>query len=175
MMPVEVDETPLRGESPSAYVSRLAVAKASALWSRLGEIERAPVLGSDTTVALGADIYGKPLNRADGIRMLQSLAGRTHQVHTAVALRQAAGIDTRLNVSEVTFATLTLAECEAYWASGEPEGKAGGYAVQGLAAAFITRIVGSYSGIMGLPLAETTELLRRIDWTLRDVLRGAHV
>ena len=172
-MPVDVDETPLRGESPAAYVSRLAAVKASALWERLSDSERAPVLGSDTTVALGTEIYGKPLHRDDGIRMLQSLAGRTHEVHTAVALRHAGGIDTRSSVSEVTFANLTLAECAAYWESGEPEGKAGGYAVQGLAAAFITRMTGSYSGIMGLPLAETADLLQGIGWTLEHMLRGS--
>lgn len=172
VMPVEVDESPLRGESPAIYVSRLAVAKAEALWRGLDVAERAPVLGSDTTVALGTEIFGKPLDRADGIRMLQSLAGHTHQVHTAVALRHSSGVDTRLSVSEVTFAPLLRTECEAYWNSGEPEGKAGGYAVQGLAAAFITHITGSYSGIMGLPLAETAELLSGIGWKLQDLLRG---
>jgi septum formation protein len=173
VMPVDVDETLLRGESPSAYVSRLAAAKASALWARLTDTDRAAVLGSDTTVALGTEIYGKPLNRADGIRMLRSLAGRTHEVHTAVALRHAGGMESCVSVSEVTFANLTVAECETYWESGEPGGKAGGYAVQGLAAAFITRISGSYSGIMGLPLAETVDLLRGIGWTLEYVFRGS--
>jgi septum formation protein len=172
VMPVDVDETPLGGESPSTYVSRLAAAKAQTLWAGLADSDRAPVLGSDTTVALGNELYGKPLDRADGIRMLQSLAGRTHAVHTAVALRHERGIDTRVSVSEVTFAALGRMQCEAYWDSGEPDGKAGGYAVQGLAATFITRIAGSYSGIMGLPLAETADLLSHIGWTLERMLKG---
>ena len=99
--------------------------------------------------------------------MLQLLSGRTHQVHTAVALRSAAGHDLRLNISEVTFRELTMTEMRAYWRSGEPAGKAGGYAVQGRAAVFISRIAGSYSGIMGLPLYETGELLASLPQPIR--------
>jgi septum formation protein len=162
--PVDIDESRIGAESPADYVSRLAVAKAQALWERLPASERLPVLGSDTTVALGQEIFGKPQDRDEGIAMLRRLAGRTHQVFTAVALCCADSsqpCDLRLSMSEVTFGTLTEAECAAYWASGEPQGKAGGYAVQGLAAVFITRIAGSYSGIMGLPLAEMAQLLKK--------------
>ncbi len=164
--PATVDETPRPGESPPDYVSRLAVAKAGALWDRLRQGERKPVLGADTTVALGHDILGKPLDRADGLAMLQRLSGQTHQVFTAIALRSETGTDLRLSASDVTFRVLASDECEAYWLTGEPLDKAGGYAVQGLAAAFITHIAGSYSGIMGLPLAETAELLAAVGWSL---------
>lgn len=164
--PATIDETPQPGEVPPDYVGRLARTKAEALWDRLPAGERKPVLGADTTVALGKDILGKPLHRADGLAMLQRLSGRTHQVFTAVALRSENGTDMRLSASDVTFRALTPAECEAYWATGEPLDKAGGYAVQGLAAAFITHIAGSYSGIMGLPLAETSALLAVVGWSL---------
>jgi len=166
--PVDIDEQILGGELPAAYVRRLALAKAEALWSRLGDEERQPVLGSDTTVALGNDILGKPLDQADGLRMLQRLSARTHQVYTAVALRHAGGCESRLSVSDVTFRALSSMEMAAYWRTGEPADKAGGYAIQGRAAAFIERIAGSYSGIVGLPLYETGELLHMIGFTLLD-------
>ncbi len=160
--PATLDESRLAGEPPADYVSRLARAKAEALWEALLPTERKPVLGADTTVAIDGDVLGKPLDKADAVRMLERLSGRTHQVYTAVALRHAGGCDARLSVSDVTFRPLTLEECRSYWETGEPADKAGGYAVQGRAAAFITRIAGSYSGIMGLPLAETAELLGKI-------------
>lgn len=166
--PVDIDESILCGERPAAYVRRLAIAKAEALWSRLGEGERHPVLGSDTTVALGNDVLGKPADRADGLSMLQRLSSRTHQVYTAVALRHARGCESRLSVSDVTFRALSSMEMDAYWRTREPVDKAGGYAVQGLAALFIERIAGSYSGIVGLPLYETGELLHMIGYTLLD-------
>jgi septum formation protein len=161
--PVNIDESRLGRESPQEYVCRLAAAKAEMLWGRLSDDERLPVLGSDTTVALGDDVFGKPQDRDEGIAMLLRLAGRTHEVFTAVALRSSlsSGCDLRLSASHVTFGKLVAHDCAAYWATGEPQGKAGGYAVQGRAAAFITHISGSYSGIMGLPLAETAELLRK--------------
>jgi septum formation protein len=161
VQPVDLDESRLGSEKPADYVSRLAAAKARALWERLAPAERLPVLGSDTTVALGEEIFGKPHDQDEGIAMLQRLSGRTHQVFTAVALYSSQGCDLRLSISDVTFGTLSAEECAAYWASGEPRGKAGGYAVQGRAAVFIKHIAGSYSGIMGLPLAETAELLKK--------------
>jgi septum formation protein len=157
--PVDIDESQRAGEPPADYVVRLARTKADTLWNQLGAAERLPVLGSDTTVALGQDILGKPAGRDDGVAMLKRLSGRTHQVYTGVALRADAGLESRLSVSEVTFRELSEAEAEAYWSTGEPADKAGGYAVQGRAAVFIERIAGSYSGIMGLPLFETAELL----------------
>ena len=157
--PVAVDESVASAETPESYVTRLAALKAETLWRRLTEPDRLPVLGSDTTVVVDDSILGKPANEQECVRMLQLLSGRTHQVHTAVALRSAAGSDVRLSISEVTFRKLSMAEMQAYWRTGEPADKAGGYAVQGRAAIFISRISGSYSGIMGLPLFETAELL----------------
>jgi septum formation protein len=165
-----IDESRLAAETPADYVVRLARAKAQRIWERLKFEERKPVLAADTTVALGDEIFGKPVDRADGEAMLQRLAGRSHQVYTAVALASDERIEHALSVSEVEFRSLSPAECHAYWNSGEPQDKAGGYAVQGLAAAFITRISGSYSGVMGIPLAETTQLLTAIGWSLAAAL-----
>jgi len=157
--PVAIDESVAHAEAPETYVTRLAALKAETLWRRLTEPDRLPVLGSDTTVVVDNSILGKPADEDECLHMLQLLSGRTHQVHTAVALRSAAGSDVRLSVSEVTFRELSMTEMRGYWRSGEPADKAGGYAVQGRAAVFISRIAGSYSGIMGLPLFETAELL----------------
>jgi nucleoside triphosphate pyrophosphatase len=158
--PVALDESPTAGEAPGPYVTRLARAKADVLWELLPADGRVAVLGSDTVVALGREMFGKPRDRQDAVSMLTRLAGRTHEVHTAVALRTAAGCEVRLSVSEVTFAAVEPRDIAAYCDSGEPLDKAGAYAVQGLAATFIARIAGSYSGIMGLPLFETAQLLR---------------
>lgn len=168
-----IDESRLDNEPPGDYVTRLARAKAEAIWQRLQGDDTRPVLGADTTVALGGEIFGKPADRDDCIAMLQRLSGVTHQVYTAVALCHAGTTTHRLSVSEVTFKSLSTSECVAYWNSGEPADKAGGYAVQGLAAAFITVIRGSYSGVMGLPLAETAELLQRAGWSLQLAADGA--
>jgi septum formation protein len=162
----DIDESRRDAESPGDYVTRLACTKAEYIWNRQQGDEFRPVLGADTTVALGNDILGKPAHREEGIAMLQRLSGVTHRVFTAVALCHAGQTTHRLSVSAVTFNTLSAEECNAYWNSGEPADKAGGYAVQGLAAAFIARIDGSYSGVMGLPLAETADLLQRIGWSL---------
>lgn len=164
--PVGVDEQALAGEHPRDYVRRLAVAKAQTLWEQLGPTERRPVLGSDTAVVIDGEILGKPQDEKDCVRMLRLLSGRTHQVFTAVALCRAEGCDSKLSVSDVTFRVLTPEEMAAYWRSGEPADKAGAYAVQGLAAVFIERIAGSHSGIMGLPLHETAQLLAAIGWQL---------
>jgi len=164
--PVDIDETWSAGESPETYVARLAAQKAETLWLQLASDERLPVLAADTSVAIDGEILGKPRDRQDCERMLRRLSGRTHRVYTAVALRHARGSEARLNVSEVVFRPLEEAEIAAYWNSGEPADKAGGYAVQGIAALFIERIAGSFSGIMGLPLFETGEMLRAIGWRL---------
>jgi septum formation protein len=162
---VNIDESLRPGESPPEYVYRLARSKAESLWDRLAPADRLPVLGADTTVALGADILGKPADRAEELAMLRRLSGQTHQVYTGVAVRSASGTQMRLSVSDVTFRKLTDLEILAYWDTGEPVDKAGGYAVQGRAAVFIERISGSYSGIVGLPVFETAELLQTIGWT----------
>ncbi|MHB8811931.1 MAG: Maf family protein [Steroidobacteraceae bacterium] len=152
-----VDESLQPTEAPADYVARLARLKATTVRQR-GEI--LPVLAADTTVVLEGSVYGKPSGRADGLAMLAALAGRTHQVLTAVALATTSGVALRLNCSSVRFRDIGHAEMEAYWETGEPRDKAGGYAIQGYGAAFIAELSGSYSGVMGLPLLETAELLR---------------
>lgn len=150
------------GEAPAAYVRRVTGLKLDAALSRLRRrgLPPAPVLCSDTTVALGRAIYGKPEDERDAARMLRELAGHTHRVLTAVAVQAGRRRLDALSDSRVTFAPMTPAQVRAYVASGEPMGKAGAYAVQGRAAAHIARINGSYTGIMGLPLHETAQLLR---------------
>ena len=152
-----VDETLLPDESPADYVARLARLKAATV-RRRGEA--LPVLAADTTVVLDGAVYGKPADRAQGLAMLAALAGRTHQVLTAVALATEGGIALRVNCSTVRFRDIERAEREAYWETGEPRDKAGGYAIQGYGAVFVAALSGSYSAVMGLPLCETAELLR---------------
>lgn len=149
------------GEAPAAYVQRVTGLKLDAAVARLQRrgLAPAPVLCADTTVARGRTIYGKPEDDRDAARMLKELAGSTHRVLTAVAVQAGRRRVQALNDSRVTFAPLQPAQVRAYVASGEPRGKAGAYAVQGAAAAFIARISGSYTGIMGLPLFETAALL----------------
>ncbi|MCL4745004.1 MAG: septum formation inhibitor Maf [Burkholderiaceae bacterium] len=150
------------GESASAYVRRVALAKLDAALARMRELglPQAPVLAADTTVASGGTIFGKPVDDADAARMLRALCGRTHRVLTAVAIAHGSRRRVVLSVSRVSFARLSARQIEAYVATGEPFDKAGGYAIQGAASAFARRIEGSYSGIMGLPLYETARLLR---------------
>ncbi len=154
-------EAVLPGEAPTAYVQRVTRLKLDAALARLKRrgLPAAPVLCSDTTVALGRTIYGKPEDAGDAARMLGALAGRTHRVLTAVAVGTARRREHALSVSRVTFADMSRQQIAAYVASGEPMGKAGAYAVQGRAAAYISHIAGSYSGIMGLPVYETAQLL----------------
>lgn len=150
------------GEAPKAYVERVTGLKLDAALQRHARrgLPAAPILCSDTAVALGRRIYGKPESSADAARMLSELAGRSHRVLTAVALQVGAKRLAALSVSSVQFAALTPEQIAAYVATGEPLGKAGAYAVQGHAGAFIPVLRGSYSGIMGLPLFETSQLLR---------------
>lgn len=156
---VDVRERRSQDETAQAYVTRLALDKARAGRTALSGDRVLPVLGADTVVVAGDRILGKPRDRDAANGMLALLSGRTHQVYTAVAL-VADGEAVRVSSSNVTFRTLTDSERAAYWATGEPADKAGGYAIQGLAAVFISRIEGSYSGVMGLPLYETAALLQ---------------
>lgn len=158
----DVDETPHPGEVADDYVLRVACDKARAAAGVVAarRVVARPVLAADTTVVCDAEILGKPANAADAARMLGLLAGRSHRVLTAVAVAADGKLETRVSESRVWFRALDPVEIRRYVATGEPGDKAGAYAVQGMAAAFITRIDGSYSGIMGLPLAETAELLR---------------
>lgn len=155
-------ETVRAGEAPAVYVQRVTQLKLDAALARLKRrgLPPAPVLCSDTTVALGRMIYGKPADAKDAQRMLAELAGRAHRVLTAVAVGTPRRREQALSASKVSFAALDRQQIAGYVASGEPLGKAGAYAVQGRAAAFITQITGSYSGIMGLPMYETAQLLK---------------
>ncbi|HEX6571048.1 MAG TPA: Maf family protein [Steroidobacteraceae bacterium] len=157
--PVDIDETPRPGESPARYALRLAQEKARALRATLPAGDRKPVLAADTTVALGDEILGKPVDRDDAGRILGRLSGRDHEVHTAVALLHERGAAARVSTSTVSFRELSEAEIDWYWRTGEPADKAGAYAVQGHGAIFVRHLSGSYSGVMGLPLYETWELL----------------
>ncbi len=159
----EALEVVLPGEAPADYVQRVTRLKLeAALRRRIARgLPDAPVLCADTTVALGRSILGKPRDAEDAVRMLARLSGRSHRVLTAVALGQGTRVVQALSVSQVRFAVMDAHDIETYVASGEPMGKAGAYAVQGLAAAHIARISGSYSGIMGLPLFETAHALRQ--------------
>lgn len=154
----------IAGESPMEYVQRVTRLKLDAALKRMQArgLPLAPVLCADTTVALGNTIYAKPVDADDAARMLRDLSGQTHVVLTAVVVGARQQREQACSVSDVTFATMTDAEIRAYVESGEPMGKAGAYAVQGLAAAYISRISGSYTGIMGLPLYETAQLLKRL-------------
>jgi len=159
MQPAQIDETVHADERAADYVERVAIAKAQTVHAAFPDLA---VLGSDTVVVLDQDILGKPRDRDDAIRMLLSLSGRPHDVLTGVAVATSEATRYRLNVSRVFFRDINKQEAAAYWTTGEPADKAGGYAVQGLAAAFIERIEGSYSGIMGLPLFEAMQLLGEI-------------
>lgn len=157
--PANLDEARLTGESVAACVQRLALAKAQQVHAIVAD--GLPVLAADTVVVRDQQMLGKPRDRDEALDMLRRLSGRSHQVLTAVAVCSTRGIEARLSSSTVRFRDLSAAECERYWRSGEPCDKAGAYAVQGLAAAFIAELQGSYSGVMGLPLFETAELLQR--------------
>jgi len=160
----ELDETPLEGETPRAYVERVARAKAAAGWKRLEQrnLPRAAVLSADTTVALGGRILGKPADRREAAGMLAALSGRRHDVLTAVALKHEDRMECALSSSEVEFRPLSDEDIRQYVATGECDDKAGGYAIQGRAAQFVVELRGSFSGVMGLPLYETAQLLERM-------------
>jgi nucleoside triphosphate pyrophosphatase len=160
----EVNEDVLEGEAPAAYVERIARVKAETGWQRMMQrnLPHAPVLSADTTVALGNRIFGKPGSREDAADMLAALSGTRHEVLTAVALAQGDWLESALSVSEVEFKKLSDDEIRQYVATGECDDKAGAYAIQGRAARFVVELRGSYSGVMGLPLYETGQLLEKL-------------
>jgi septum formation protein len=162
--PPDVDESILANEQPDTYVERVARAKAQAGWRllRLRNLPFAPVLAADTTVALDGQILGKPADRKEAAAMLAALSGRRHDVFTAVALMRDERIDSAVSRSEVQFKQLSPEEIAQYIATGECDDKAGAYAIQGRAARFIMELRGSYSGVMGLPLFETGQLLDKL-------------
>ncbi len=161
----DVTEIVLPGELPEAYVARVTQEKAQAAWDAVlaRRLFPLPVLAADTTVVIGQEILGKPANREEAISMLSKLAGNTHHVLTSIAIQYQHQLLQCTQKSEVTFAPLNDAQIAAYCDSAEPYDKAGGYGIQGMAARFISHINGSYSGIMGLPLYETTNLLARLN------------
>jgi septum formation protein len=159
----DLDEVPHENEAPDAYVQRVAKEKAEAGWLRVTQrsLPRFPVLAADTAVCLRDRIFGKPADRTIAIAMLKELSGREHRVLTAVVLKHESTLDVIVNENVVRFRELSDGEVQEYVATGEPYDKAGGYAIQGRAAAFIPEILGSYTGVMGLPLYETASLLRK--------------
>jgi septum formation protein len=161
ILPADVDESIAPGEWPDVYVKRLAAEKASAVAAQIKQnnLRRLPILAADTTVAVDGIILGKPQDDADAHAMLKSLSGRWHEVHTALAVAFNGTIEVALSTTRVEMAQLENSQLEAYVASGEPRDKAGAYGIQGLAGSFIKRIEGSYSGVMGLPIYETAQLL----------------
>ena len=160
----ELDEAVLEGETPRAYVERVARAKAQAGWQRLEQrnLPRAAVLAADTTVAVDGRILGKPADRREASAMLAALSGRSHEVLSAVVLRYEAQLECAVSVSEVEFKPLTAEDIRQYAATGECDDKAGAYAIQGRAAQFVVTLRGSFSGVMGLPLYETAQMLERM-------------
>jgi len=164
--PADIDETPRTDETPEQYVQRIAADKSWQVW-RAHNGQRW-VLAADTSVVVDGEILGKPRDRDDAFAMLRRLSDRTHQVYSAVSLR-GTHHDQALNITEVRFRALTDAEIEAYWHSGEPRDKAGAYAIQGLGAIFVAAINGSFSGVVGLPLFETAQLLRHAGFSIADL------
>jgi len=155
--PADIDETPRNSEPADEYVMRLAREKAEAIWAQHNDL---PVLAADTTVVVDREILGKPESEVEAMTMLGKLSGREHLVHTGIALRTKHAVNVGISTTRVTFAPLSEAQVHAYWASGEPQGKAGAYAIQGLGAVFVSNVSGSYTGVMGLPLFTTAAMLR---------------
>jgi septum formation protein len=180
VVPAKIDERRAAGESIEHCVRRLAKNKALEVQVALAAVAGAAaavelaVLGADTAVVIDDDLLGKPRDRADALSMLARLSGRWHQVLSAVALVSPNGIQCSLSSSEVRFRALSARECAAYWDSGEPRDKAGAYAIQGLGAAFVQELRGSYSGVVGLPLFETAQLLADAGVPVWGSVAGAH-
>lgn len=160
VLPVDIDESRHPGEAPQNYAERLAVEKAWQGYRQQQTPVPVPTLGSDTIVIVDEQILGKPADKNDGLAMLSQLAGRAHQVLTSVAMVDGQKSRCLTSLSQVYFAAMTTSEIQAYWDTGEPVDKAGAYGIQGIAAQFIERLDGSYSGVMGLPLFETAQLLK---------------
>ena len=158
MLAADVDETPFPDEAPAAYVERLAIEKATAV---LALRPGARVLGADTTVTVDSEMLGKPLDHADAVRMLRKLSGRAHLVHTGVAVVSARGVHSGVDTTRVWFDPMTDEDISWYVATGEPVDRAGAYAIQGIASRFIPRIEGSYSNVVGLPVAMVSSILKQ--------------
>lgn len=166
---VDVDEQQHPGEPADIMVVRLAVEKARAVEAEAGTV----VLAADTAVVLDGEVFGKPADKADALRMLARLSGCRHQVMTGVAVRDGGTTRSAISVTDVRFREISADEALDYWQSGEPRGKAGAYAIQGLGGAFVESIAGSYTGVVGLPVLETAELLRSAGFVLPADLKDA--
>ena len=167
--PADIDETQHLGETPEDYVQRLAREKAQAVAQQLLKI-KLPVLGADTTVVLDNRVFSKPADKSEAIATLRALSGRSHRVLSAIAVVAEGRTELRLSETSVQFREIKEQEYERYWSTGEPQGKAGAYAIQGLGAVFVVGITGSYSGVVGLPLLQTFELFERFNiacWNAR--------
>ena len=158
VLAADIDETPHTNEAPAAYVERLAIEKARAVFVMRPD---ARVLGADTTVTIGGEILGKPVDQADALRMLRLLSGRVHDVHTGVAVVSAEGVRSAVDTTRVWFDAMTDGDISWYVATGEPVDRAGAYAIQGFASRFIPRIEGSYSSVVGLPVALVSSILNK--------------
>lgn len=158
VLPVDIDESVRPGEASRDYVLRMAETKARGGHQR--QPGALPVLGADTTVVLEGSIFGKPVGRADALTMLMALSGRTHSVLSAVVVVKDDRCESKLSETKVTFRALQQSECLDYWNTGEPADKAGAYAIQGKGAVFVEHLAGSFSGVVGLPLVETCDLLK---------------
>jgi len=158
VLAADIDETPFPSEAPAAYVERLAIEKARAVLARRPD---ATILGADTTVTIGGEILGKPSDTADAIRMLRKLSGAAHDVHTGVALVSARGVRSAVDTTRVWFDALTDEDISWYVGTGETVDRAGAYAIQGFASRFIPRIEGSYSNVVGLPVALVSSILKQ--------------
>lgn len=154
-----IDETPLTNETAVAYVERLARGKATAGFAALEQTSSICVLGADTAVIVDGQILGKPVDQVDALAMLMVLSDREHEVLTAIALTDGQRSETRCVSSRVRFRSISVEEATTYWHSGEPQDKAGGYAIQGLGSVFVAGLNGSYSAVVGLPVCETAQLL----------------
>lgn len=159
VLPADIAESPAPGQGAEAYVRAMALGKARA--AQRNAKDDLPVLGADTEVVIDGEVLGKPVDRAHGVAMLRRLSGRAHDVLSAVTVLRGDRCESELSITRVIFGEISAAEAESYWSSGEPADKAGGYGIQGLGAVFVKRIEGSYSGVMGLPLFETAQLLAR--------------
>lgn len=158
VLAADIDETPLPNETPIAYVERLAIEKARAVLALRPD---AMVLGADTTVTIDGEIFAKPLDKADAIRMLRQLSGRAHDVHTGIAIASKDAVRSAVDTTRVWFDPMTDEDIAWYVATGEPLDRAGAYAIQGFASRFVPRIEGSYSNVVGLPVALVSSILKR--------------
>lgn len=170
IVPADIDETPNAGECAIEYVQRMALEKAQHVIS--AHSDTTPVLGADTCVVCGSKIFGKPRNQNEAMKMLEALSGKSHWVHTAVAVGNKHNCSVVMSTTEVVFRKLTKQECLNYWATGEPCDKAGGYAIQGYGAVFVESIVGSFSGVVGLPIEQTSVLLKKFGVAIWDRTRA---